>query len=49
MTKEAVMQKLMFALGKANCEGLTGDSRLRRIREIIQTPIKGDISPIKSD
>ena len=48
MTLEALGQKLMFALGRATHEGLTGEKRLRCVESIIETPYGGDITVTKS-
>jgi len=44
MTPEALGQKLMYALGKANNKELTGKERLNFIESIVQTPYNKDIN-----
>ena len=44
MTLEAVGQKLMYALGRAQAENRTGDSRLNYINNIMKTSYNGDIT-----
>jgi len=44
LTSTAATQKLMYALGKANKEKLEGKDRVEYVKNIIQTPFKGDMS-----
>lgn len=44
MTLEALGQKLMFAIGRATSEGLSGDERLKFVDTIIRRPYNGDIT-----
>lgn len=44
MTLEALGQKLMYALGRTNSEGLKGEDRLRVIESIIRKSYNGDIT-----
>jgi len=44
MTLEAMGQKLMYALGRANEEGLTKDDKLKFVSSIIKTTYNGDIT-----
>lgn len=44
ITLEALGQKLMYAIGRANSERLKGDERLSFIESIIRKPYNGDIT-----
>lgn len=44
MTLEALGQKLMYAIGKATSEKLTGEERLHFVESIIRKPYNGDIT-----
>ena len=44
MTLEALGQKLMYAIGRATNERLTGEERLRFVESIIRKPYNGDIT-----
>ncbi|MEK6910246.1 MAG: asparaginase domain-containing protein [Nanoarchaeota archaeon] len=43
MTLEALGQKMMYALGRANQEKLIGDDRIKFVESIIKRPYNGDI------
>ena len=44
VTLEALGQKLMYAIGRATSERLTGEERLRFVESIIRKPYNGDIT-----
>ena len=44
MTLEALGQKLMYAIGRATNEKLTGEERLLFVESIIRKPYNGDIT-----
>lgn len=44
MTLEALGQKLMYAIGRANADNLTGDAKLSFVDSIIRTPYNFDIT-----
>lgn len=47
MTLEALGQKMMYAVGRAACENLSGENRLRFVESIIKNPYNGDITITK--
>ena len=44
MTLEALGQKLMYAIGRASAESLSGENRLEFVESIIRKPYNGDIT-----
>ena len=44
MTLEALGQKIMYAIGRATNEKLTGEEKLRFVESIIRKPYNGDIT-----
>ncbi len=44
MTLEALGQKLMYAIGRASSEGLSGKAKLRFVESIVKRPYNGDIT-----
>ena len=48
MTMETSIQKLMYAIGRSNKEGLKGKDRLQFVRDMIHRPYAGDISVTQS-
>ena len=44
MTLETLGQKAMYAIGRANAEGLKGDERMKFVETIISTPYNNDIT-----
>ncbi len=48
LTAEAAVQKMMYALGVAEVEGIDEKERVSRVREIMQTPIGWDMSVFNS-
>ena len=44
MTLQALGQKFMYALARANAEGLEGEMRLNFVNSIVLTPYNGDIT-----